>query len=160
MTAIFAQPTADENLSPAWTVQGTGPAQATSGAPGAGYAQAGNVGDITFASQVSAGGNSQAGGFAPYQTDVMENGSYTAQLANAATGTNPTAVGAVITVPSGLFGVATVLSGLPLVIQSLASGTVSFTVGGLSGTEAAVGDVIPAGAKVTASAAAVFVTSV
>lgn len=160
MTAIFGQPTADENLSPAWTVQGTGAAQATTGAPGAGYAQPANIGDITFASQVGAGSNSQAGSFAPFQANVMENGSYTAQLANAATGTNPTAVGAVITVPSGLFGVATVLSGLPLVIQSLAAGTVSFTIGGVTAAEAAIGDVIPAGAKVTASAAAVFVTSI
>lgn len=159
MTAIFGQPTADENLSPAWTVQGTGAAQATSGAPGQGYATAGMVGDIAFTSQVNAGGNSQAGGLAPYQANVMENGSYSASLVNAAAGTNPTAVGAVITVPAGLFGVATVLSGLPLVLQNLASGTVSFTIGGVTGAEAAVGDVIPAGAKVTASAAAVFVTT-
>jgi len=159
MTAIFAQPTADENLSPAWTVQGTGAAQATTGAPGAGYAQPANIGDITFASQVNAGGNSQAGSFAPYQTNVLENGSYTAQLANAAVGTNPTAVGAVITVPAGLYGVATVLSGLPLVIQSLDAGTVTFTQGGVTSGDLAVGDVIPAGAKVTTSAAAVFVTT-
>lgn len=39
----FAIPTPDENLVQGWNVQGTGPAQSVSGAPGAGYAQAGAV---------------------------------------------------------------------------------------------------------------------
>jgi hypothetical protein len=156
MTAIFAQPTADENLSPAWTVQGTGAAQATTGAPGAGYAQAANVGDITFASQVGAGGNSQAGSFAPYQTNVMENGSYTAQLANAPAGTNPTAIGALLTLTAAVTNV--VLSGTALVYQT---GTdVTYTIAGVTSADLTAGEIIPAGAKVTAPSGSTFVTTV
>lgn len=41
--AQFAIPTADENLVPGWSVQGGGVGQSTTGVPGAGYGQAGNV---------------------------------------------------------------------------------------------------------------------
>lgn len=165
MTApIFAQPTPDENLKPGWNVQGTGVGQSTSGVPGEGYAEAGVTGDVT--------NNSQAGSGFPWPplaedigseaaantTPILQNASYSVSQADASVGTNPTAVGAVITLPSS--GVsAKVLSGLSLLVQSLDSGTLSYTVAGQSAVDVtAAGAIIPAGAAVTASAAAVLVT--
>lgn len=66
--ATFAQPTPDENLVPGWDVQAN---------TNLGFAQAAVIGGYEATQgQVSAGGNSMAGGVAPYQTDVLVNGSY------------------------------------------------------------------------------------
>lgn len=162
---IYAQPTADENLVPGWNVQGTSAAQQNNsgdlpglGTPGEGYAEAGVTGVVTTNSQPYAGSDSMNGSTGPYVPDVLQNESYSVSLANAPAGTNPTAVGAVITTKAALDGV--VLSGLSLLVQTVASGdTVTYTVAGQTEQSAAAGDIIPAGAAITtADAGDVFVT--
>lgn len=161
--AIFAQPTPDENLKPGWNVQGT---TSATGPDAPGYAQAGITGAVTTASQSSSGlpyppnaeytspSEIPANG-GSYALPVLENASYSTSLANAPAGTNPTAVGAVITLASAV--TATVLSGLALVIQT---GTeVDYSLGGEAVADLGAGAVIPAGAAVTTTAAATFITA-
>lgn len=72
----FAQPTPDENLVQGWNVQGNFTAAATVGAPGAGFAQAALTPVVAVQGQTSAGSNTMAGGVAPFETNVLVNGSY------------------------------------------------------------------------------------
>jgi hypothetical protein len=81
--AQFAQQTPDENLSPGWTVQGTGSAQSTTGIPGAGFAQSAVVPAGTVVGQTSAGfpnppgaGNIGSENSAAYTSQILVNGSY------------------------------------------------------------------------------------
>lgn len=150
----------DENLVPGFTVQNAG------GGVNYSAAYVPVVGDVTTNSQANAGfpfppgaanvGSENSGSYAK---SVLTNASYSVSQVGAAAGTNPTAVGAAITIPTG--GVtATVLSALSLVLTNLDSGTVTYTIGGsgsISVTTA--GEVIPAGAAVTATAGVVFVTA-
>lgn len=163
--ATFAQQPQDENLVSGWNVQGNNFSTSTFGQPGGGYAEAGVIGAVTTASQPNAGfpyppgaANVGAENSGSYTTSVLENESYSVSQVAAATGTNPTAVGAAITVPTGGY-TAKVLSGLSLVVTNLDSGTVSYTVNGSATVDvAAAGDIIPAGAAVTSTAGVVFNT--
>jgi len=94
--APFAQPTPDENLVQGWNVQGNFAATST-GVPGAGFAQPAAIGPVANVGQASAGGNSQAGGVAPFETNVLVNGSYsvspTTSLLQSAAAPIPTTAG-------------------------------------------------------------------
>lgn len=152
MAAIFAQPTQDENLVPGWNVQDNIVADGDTG-----YAQKGVTGDVTTNSQPNAGGDSMNGSTGPYVTDVLQNASYSVSQVDAPAGTNPTAVGAVITTTAALDGV--VLSGLSLLAQDLGSDTVTYTVAGQTATPVTAGAIIPAGAAITSSDSGdIFVT--
>lgn len=157
--AIFAQPTPDLNLVPGWDVQGTG-AAGNPGPDAPGYGQAGNIGSVTVNAQAGAGTpqppNTGTGSAASNAESVLTNGSYTVSQANAPSGTNPTAVGATITLTSAAAG--SVISGLSLVNTNETSG-VSYVVGTNPAVTVAEGGVIPAGAKVTAPSGTVFVTT-
>jgi hypothetical protein len=102
--AQFAQQTPDENLSPGWTVQGTGSAQATTGIPGEGYAVSGVVPAATNVGQTSAGfpnppgaGNIDSENSGSYTSQILVNGSYsvspTTNLSTTATLPLPTTTG-------------------------------------------------------------------
>jgi hypothetical protein len=81
--AQFGIPTQDENLQPGWNVQGTGPAQSTTGVPGAGYAESGVVPATTAVGQTGSGYPNPPGALdigaensGTYTTPILENGSY------------------------------------------------------------------------------------
>jgi hypothetical protein len=162
----------DENLVPGWNVQGGSNGNTSSGPGSAGYAQKGVTGDISVAIPGSATSN-PGGGFpyppgamnvgsensAAYSTPILENSSYSMQQNLASAGTNPTAVGAVITTTAALSAV--VLSGLSIMLQTIPSeGTITYTVSGGSAITPTAGSIIPAGAAITTSEAGfVFVTA-
>lgn len=120
--AQFAIPTPDENLVSGWQVQGNAPA---------GFAQTGVVPAVTIAGQSLAGGNAQAGGVAPYQTDVLVNGSYSltpnTSMLNSATTPVPTTSG--VQQPYGVVSQAAVTGASVTGIQvaPFTTGTPSYT---------------------------------
>lgn len=162
--ATFAAQPQDENLVPGWNSQGNFPSVATVGKPGVGYAVAGVTGAVTTQAQSLSGFpfppgamNIGAENSAAYTTQILQNGSYTVAQNLAPAGTNPTAVGAVITTTAALTGV--VLSGMSLLVQTHTSTTITYTIAGGSAVTVVAGGIIPAGAAVTTLVSGdVFVT--
>lgn len=80
----FAIPTPDENLQPAWTVQGTGGSQSTTGIPGQGYATS-----AAIPAGTALGSASQAGAGVPYPPKAEDIGAENDGAAGVSVLSNP-----------------------------------------------------------------------
>lgn len=154
MTAIYAQPTPDENLVSGWNVQGNvNPGGET------GYAQAGVTGNVANVGQASAGFPLPAGAMnanpsensGAYSESVLENGSYSV--------TPTTQIGQTVSWTGAAIPATTVAKAQPFgvnAVMTVTGGTVtaiSYTpFGSTTAVEVEAGEttsvIIPAGASV------------
>lgn len=153
----------DENLVPGFTVQNAGGGTNYS----ASYVPV--VGLTTVASQASAGfpyppgainvGSENSGSYAE---SILTNESYSVSQSQAPAGTNPTMIGAAITLTAAITSGTVPLSPLALMVGSVLASDLVYKIGGetVTITDAPAGTLIPAGAViVTAPSGAVFVTA-
>lgn len=163
MSAIFAQPSKDENLTPGWNVQGD--ISATDGETG--YAEPGVTATVVNEGQADAGYpnpplamdiDAEASG--SYGESVITNGSYSVSLTGASTPAAPTQTGVTLTVNSTNFPAGSVLSGVG---GTLLTGTIAATLPGSTTSityDASTAPVaVPGGAKIVSiTTAGTFLT--
>jgi hypothetical protein len=163
--AQFGIPTQDENLQPGWNVQGTGPAQSTTGVPGAGYASAAAIPVTTAVGQVGSGVPNPPGALnvgsentGAYSTPILENGSYavtpTTLLTQTAATPTPTTAG--VQNPFGLTSVCSMVASAAItatVAPFAPAGITSASWGEPSASATALQVTVPAAGYIKVSAA-------